>query len=115
MDKSTAPYIVVYPRGQLSAKDKERLTKHGILAIEADDPKSVFQLQLQAQVLTMPIIGDDFVAAAIHALAQNAEKTIGNSRTSADVARTHFVEALSKSISSKKGTALDLDNQESSK
>lgn len=33
--------IVVFPRGQLLAKDKERLTKLGIVAVEADNPADV--------------------------------------------------------------------------
>lgn len=33
--------IIIFPRGQLSAKDKERLTRFGFIAIEADDPSKV--------------------------------------------------------------------------
>jgi len=33
--------IVIFPRGQLNAKDKERLTKAGIVSVEADDPTKV--------------------------------------------------------------------------
>lgn len=33
--------IIVFPRGQLDAKDKERLSKHDIIAVEADDPSKV--------------------------------------------------------------------------
>lgn len=38
--------VVVFPRGQLTAKDKERLTKSGIVAVEADDPHKVAVLNL---------------------------------------------------------------------
>lgn len=55
--------IVVYPRGQLSAKDKQRMTKHGILCIEADDPKSVVCI-LPAAPFVSP---DDLLLAAIRA------------------------------------------------
>jgi hypothetical protein len=33
--------VIVFPRGQLTSKDKERLTKAGFCAVEADDPKAV--------------------------------------------------------------------------
>lgn len=33
--------VVVFPRGQLTAKDKERLTKAGVIAVEADEPSKV--------------------------------------------------------------------------
>lgn len=33
--------VIVFPRGQLSAADKTKLTKHGFVAVEADDPKAV--------------------------------------------------------------------------
>lgn len=36
-----ASHIVVFPRGQLTPKDKERMTKIGVIAIEADDPSLV--------------------------------------------------------------------------
>lgn len=33
--------VIVFPRGQLMPRDKERLTKAGFCAVEADDPKAV--------------------------------------------------------------------------
>ena len=33
--------VIVFPRGQLSPKDKERMSKLGICAVEADDPSKV--------------------------------------------------------------------------
>lgn len=33
--------VVVFPRGQLTSKDKERLTKSGVIAVEADEPSKV--------------------------------------------------------------------------
>lgn len=59
-----APMIVVYPRGQLSANDKARMTKHGILCIEADDPKSVVTL-----IPSAPFVSpDDMLMAALAGL-----------------------------------------------
>jgi hypothetical protein len=36
--------IVIFPRGQLSAKDKERASKLGVFVMEADDPSKVVQI-----------------------------------------------------------------------
>lgn len=44
--------VIVFPRGQLTAKDKERLTKAGWTAVEADDPKSVVTLIPMAPLVT---------------------------------------------------------------
>lgn len=56
--------IIVFPRGQLSAKDKERLTKAGVIAIEADDPSAVRMLMPEA-----PLIGSNsMLMAALEAI-----------------------------------------------
>lgn len=56
--------IVVFPRGQLSAKDKERLTKADILAVEADDPSKVVTVLPGAPLLS----ADDMLMSAMYAL-----------------------------------------------
>jgi len=33
--------LVVFPKGSISPKDKERMSKEGFLAVEADDPSKV--------------------------------------------------------------------------
>ncbi len=63
---SAIQQIVVFPRGQLSPKDKERLTKGGVCAIEADDPKAVVVIAPAATTIS----GDALLysaMAAIHA------------------------------------------------
>lgn len=64
---SSAPshQVIIFPRGQLSEKDKARMAKHGIIAIEADDPSKVV-----AVVPGVPILsGDDILLSALDALA----------------------------------------------
>lgn len=43
--------VVVFPRGQLSPKDKERFSKADILAVEADDPSKVVTMLPSCGVL----------------------------------------------------------------
>lgn len=52
--------VIVFPRGQLDAKDKERLTKAGVVAVEADDPRQVVMLLPSAPLLR----ADDILMAA---------------------------------------------------
>lgn len=54
--------VIVFPKGQLMPKEKEKLTKHGFLAIEADDPKSVVLLIPTAAPLAS---ADDLFMAAM--------------------------------------------------
>lgn len=58
--------VIVFPRGQLSAKDKERLTKAQIIAVEADDPRSVVVALPAATVVG----GDDMLMAALAGVLQ---------------------------------------------
>lgn len=56
--------VIVFPRGQLSAKDKERLTKIGIVAVEADDPSKVVTF-----IPGVPLVdSNSMLALAIHAI-----------------------------------------------
>lgn len=92
------PIVVVFPRGQLSSKDKERFTKHGVLTVEADDPNKVCQLHLTQPLIATNINGDAIIKAALQAMAsQEPEDRIGNI-TSAGRVKSKFVELLAKSI-----------------
>lgn len=63
--------LVVFPRGQLSSKDKERFTKMGIVWAEADDPTQV--REIAATTLTQSVItGDGIILAALKAMAQES-------------------------------------------
>lgn len=53
--------VIVFPRGQLSAKDKERLTKSGIVAVEAEDPSKVVTVLPSASI----VCPDDILMAAM--------------------------------------------------
>lgn len=53
--------VIVFPRGQLNSKDKERMTKMGICAIEADHPHQVVMLCPGSSMVT----GDDLLMAAL--------------------------------------------------
>lgn len=55
--------IVVFPSGSLTPKDRERLSKNGYCAVEAQDPSKV-QIILPGKA----IHADDFSMAAIEAL-----------------------------------------------
>ncbi len=49
--------VLIFPRGQLNAKDKERLSKSRIVAVEADDPSKVVMVApsegVSADMMTM--------------------------------------------------------------
>lgn len=61
---SEVKQIVIFPRGQLSQQDKRRFTEAGILAVEAEDPKSVVQVIPGAA----RVGADDLLMSALHAL-----------------------------------------------
>jgi len=90
--------LVVFPRGQLSAKDKERMTKAGIVAVEADDPNSVCQLQLTAPMVNTKLNGDALVLAALAALGTTETTSATSIATAADVARSKFVSMLAAAL-----------------
>lgn len=85
--------IVVFPRGQLSKNDKERMSRHGVLAIEADDPSKV------VTVIPGVMLADsnDMLSAAVQTLA-NWAKADTYKRTPA----SDFVIALSNILAVKK-------------
>ena len=53
--------IIVYPRGQLTADDRASLKEAGIVAVEADDPKSVVTIVPSAPLVS----GDALLLAAL--------------------------------------------------
>lgn len=44
--------LVIFPKGTLEAKDRERLTKSGFLAIESTEPNNVILLMPSANGIT---------------------------------------------------------------
>lgn len=58
--------IIVFPRGQLTAKDKAELTKNGILVVEADDPAKVVTVLPGAPLAT----ADDLLMSAMWGLSK---------------------------------------------
>jgi hypothetical protein len=94
--ESAPPLVVVFPRGQLSINDKARMQKAGIIAIEADDPKAVTQLQLsQPLVLSASgIKGDAFVRALLTALAEQEPASSGGTINTTGRACHSFVKQL---------------------
>lgn len=70
--------IIIFPRGQLTAKDKAELAKIGVLAIEADDPSKVVAVIPGAPLAT----ADDLLMSAFWGLQESTSS------------KTKFVEAL---------------------
>lgn len=65
--------LIIFPRGALSPKDKERMSKEGFLAIETDDPSKVIALLPSGNVLT----GDMLLASAFSAIRKSGSTTPG--------------------------------------
>jgi len=86
--------VVVFPRGQLSPTDKGRLTKHGIVAIEADDPSQVRMLSIE----TCGIASNDVLRASLFALASGKVETSLGQITEAGRQNAEFVKQLSKAV-----------------
>lgn len=57
--------IFIFPRGQLTAADRKRMSEAGIVAVEADDPGSVVTVVPGAPLAT----SDDLAVAALGAIA----------------------------------------------
>jgi hypothetical protein len=64
--------VVVYPRGQLSNADRRQLEKHGIIALEADDPSKVVTV-LPIAPCSSPVQADDMTMAALHAVRNSSD------------------------------------------
>jgi hypothetical protein len=56
--------VIIFPRGQLTAGDRQRLRNAGLVAVEADDPKAVVQVIQGAATVG----ADDMLMSAMHAL-----------------------------------------------
>lgn len=98
----TYPLVIVFPRGQLDEADKLTLRGGGVIAIEADDPKAVQQLQLAHPLNCEGLTGDAIVRSALSAIAEQSPETPGGSITSAGRAAHSFVQRLSKSLATDK-------------
>ena len=102
MSNESTPLVVVFPRGQLSPIDKERLTKNGIIAVEADNPKDVCQLHLTQPLTTGLLTGDGIVRAALEAMSACASENSAGSITGRGRVKSLFVELLNKAIKDSK-------------
>lgn len=63
---NTNKQIVIFPRGQLVAKDRAEMAKAGFLAIEADDPSKVVVVIPGSPLAT----ADDLLMAAMWGLSK---------------------------------------------
>lgn len=96
--RTTAKQVIVFPTGTLTARDRSRLSRLGLVAIEAADPKQVVLLVPTAPALR----GDDVLLAALQAV----EK--GNSNYGPDTPRAVFANTLIARI--RKNTDSPRDN-----
>lgn len=94
----SAPLVMVFPRGQLSHEDKAMLTQAGVVAIEADDPELVQQLNLAAPLVCEKVNGDQFVRAALGAIASFKPVSDGGLITGAGRVAHEFVRRLSEAM-----------------
>lgn len=94
----TAPLVIVFPRGQLHEADKLALREAGVIAIEADDPKAVQQLQLARPLNCEALTGDAIVRAALSAIAAQSPETSTGQLNSAGRAAHDFIKLLAKSL-----------------
>lgn len=92
------PLVVVYPRGQLTVRDKAALRAHGIVPIEADDPKAVAQLQFAAPLVCTGISGDAIVRSALTALASEKPADGNGYITGVGRACHAFVQAMARAM-----------------
>lgn len=97
-EENKQPMIVVFPRGQLKAVDRERLESAGVIAIEADDPKSVQQVQLSHPLVATNINGDALVRSALAALASQPPESSGGYITASGRGAHKFVSLLSAAL-----------------
>jgi len=79
--------VIAFPKGQLSAADRKRLTAAGIVFVEMDDPKAMHAVSCLSLVQTA-VDGDSVVRSAIKAMAE----------THSDDVRSRFIRALNAAI-----------------
>lgn len=104
--EARASMLVVYPRGQLTEFDKARLESHGILAVEADDPKTVVQMPVYASVpVPQGLQGDVLLRAALQAIADRAPCNDASTINAIGRAAHDFVKLLAASMSKSAGEA----------
>ena len=94
-------FVVVFPRGQLSKKDKERLTKTGSSPLRPTTRK-MFVLHLTQPLTTGLLTGDGIVRAALEAMSACARKNSAGSITGSGRVKSLFVELLNKAIKDSK-------------
>lgn len=56
--------LVIFPKGSLTSKDKERMSKEGYLAIETDEPSKVIMPMPSGELFT----GNDLLVSALDAM-----------------------------------------------
>lgn len=96
---ASASMLVVYPRGQLTEFDKARMEAHGILAIEADDPKMVIQMPVYSSVpVPQSLQGDVLLRAALHVMAERPPCTDAGSINGIGRAAHEFIKHLAASM-----------------
>jgi hypothetical protein len=67
------PIIVTFQKGQLGTKDKERMTKRGILWLEAEyDHTTIQQIAISQPLVQSVLTGDAIVVSALKAISQHA-------------------------------------------
>lgn len=71
MTPSPAKQLLIFPTGSLTAKEKERLSKHGFLAIESPDPARIIVSPENGVVFTK----DDLLYAALRAIREDGFDT----------------------------------------
>ena len=84
--------VIVFPRGQLSFADKNRMTKKGIVYVEVENPSLVVHLTLGNALVSTCLTGDPIVKAAFEALGN------ANGLTSIADVRRYFVQMISDAI-----------------
>lgn len=82
--------ILVFPKGTLSAKDKEKATKAGYLLLESTDPDKVRVIQPTAEQL---LPNDDFTMAAMAGIAESYS----------DSSKVTFFKHLHKAMKARRG------------
>lgn len=83
--------IIVFPKGALSAKDKEKASKAGYLVLESSDPDKIRIIQPAMESL---LPNDDFTMAAMAGLAESYS----------DSGKVKFFKEFHRAMKAKKGT-----------
>lgn len=98
MSDMTPQQVLIFPRGQLTSEDKDRLTTAGIVAVEADYPDTVQQISMAPPLRCETISGDAIVQAALQALAGQPCQSLGGSITPVGTACHEFVKSLAQAL-----------------